>query len=96
IDKGRVHTIAKKWEECHSALTDTAKSAGDAGGDWAPAVRAAVQEFADAWRADLTQLAAEADTTQRLLGLSAQSYAITDEEAAERMKEVQRSVGAPS
>ena len=94
IDKGKVHEIAKKWEEAHAVLTETAKSTGDSSGDWAPAVQNAVTSFANAWRADLSQLAAEADTTQRLLGLSAASYAITDEDAAERMKQIQRSVAA--
>lgn len=95
IDKNRVHDIATQWEEAHAVLNETAKSAGDTSGEWAPAVHGAVTAFADAWRADLSQLAAEADTTQRLLGLNVASYAITDDDAAQRMLEIQRSVAAP-
>lgn len=96
IDKSRVHAIAKDWEECHAALTDASASAGDASGDWAPGVRGAVASFTGAWKADLAQLAAEADATSRGMNAAAASYAITDEEAAERMRQVQKSVAPPA
>jgi dihydropteroate synthase len=92
IDKDRVQAIAKEWDECDTVLTAIARSVGDAGGDWAPAVRGAVSRFIDAWRADLARLAAEAGTIHHLLEISAKSYAITDEDAAQRMRGVQRSV----
>ncbi len=96
IDKSLVHTIAKGWEETHSALTEAARTAGDTRGDWAPAVRAAVTTFANSWRADLAQLAAEAQTTQQILTAASASYAITDEDTAERLKRVQKSVAPPA
>lgn len=96
IDKSRVHAIAKDWEECHAALTEASTTAGDASGDWAPGVRGAIASFTDAWKADLAQLAAEADTTRQAMNDAAASYAITDEEAAERMRQVQKSVAPPA
>ena len=96
IDKSRVHSIAKDWEECHSVLTHAATTTGDTSGDWAPGVRTAVTSFAETWRADLAQLAAEADTTQRIMKAATASYAITDAEVAERMRQVQRSVAPPT
>ncbi|GAA1457977.1 type VII secretion target [Williamsia maris] len=95
IDRPRVNAIATRWDECHSALTETARTVGDSSGDWAPTVRGAVTAFADSWGRDLAQLAAEAATTQQILDTAAANYAMTDEEAAERMRQVQKSV-APS
>ncbi|GGF10991.1 hypothetical protein [Williamsia phyllosphaerae] len=96
IDKTRVHAIAKDWEECHAALIDASTTAGDASGDWAPGVRGAVTSFTSAWRADLAQLAAEADAISRGMNAAAASYAITDEEAAERMRQVQKAIAPPA
>ena len=96
IDRIQVGTIADRWRESHVALTDAATSVGDAGGDWAPAVRSAVAGFAEAWKADVRQLAAEAQTTSDIVRDAAWAYGTTDQRTADAMRRIQQSVAPPS
>ena len=61
-------------------------------GDWAPAVSGAVTSFATAWRNDIAQLAAEANTTDAVVRAAAKAFGAADEDGAAAMKRIQQSV----
>lgn len=89
INTAEVLDISNGWTQAGYALTQTASVAGDASGDWATAVRAAVTGYAGAWRRDISQLAAEAQTTSSSLATAANQYNTTDEAAAALMGRIQ-------
>ncbi|MGV9710102.1 DUF6507 family protein [Gordonia sp. NPDC003424] len=95
LQPSEVSLIARHWNEADTVLTGAATTAGDSSGTWAPAVHGAVTAFADAWRDDITQLAAEAKTTSEVLHQAVAHYRDADDATAESMKRIQRSVAPP-
>jgi hypothetical protein len=89
LDPSAMRSIQRGWTQADHALGSIAGQVGDSSGDWAPGVQGAVTSFANAWRNDIRQLAAEAAATSANLGSAISIVTLTDEESAAMMARIQ-------
>ncbi|MGK2316190.1 type VII secretion target [Gordonia rhizosphera] len=80
IDPPVVRRIAQGWRQTAEDLDAASRRAADHSGDWAPAVSAAVADFAVAWGTDLARLARRAEAMAEAAAGAAAVYAATDDD----------------